>query len=144
MAATNTYSDVYIADLDGGNKVYMDIDPSPMPHIPFRAGTVQVSQTLPGLDATDTLVAGKKLVWDGGADLSGTAIEWNCSYTLAATKTSLEAKWNTLEDVRISLDDGSNVYRATWDRNRDPFPVRTPAGRTSYIFNPRFYIISKY
>ena len=113
MATTNLYSNVYIADSSGANKVYMDVNPSPMPDIPTAKRTVISTLNLAGLSGT-TYTAGKTTHYDGGADVSGTEISWACNMAIDATITALKTKYDRIENVLFSLDNGVNVYEAVW------------------------------
>ena len=113
MATTNLYSNIYIADSSGANKVYMDVNPSPMPDIPMAKRTVLSTLCLAGLSGT-TYAAGKTVHYDGGADVSGTEISWACNMAIDATITALKTKYNRIENVLFSLDNGTNIYEAVW------------------------------
>lgn len=116
MATTNEYSNVYIADLAGTNKIYMDVNPSPMPFIPVPKRVQKTTQCLCGLNS-GVITAGKNIHWDAGAHLTGTEMAWSCSMATQTTCNNLKTKYDKIEDVLFSLDDGTVI--STFDKTVD-------------------------
>ncbi len=131
MADDNAYSTVYISNLDEDSVVYMDIQPSPFPVIPFPTGEQSFKRCLPGLDDDGNITAGNMIAFDGGAVLGGNTISWQCSRCVEATREALLEMYYTLENVLFSLDDGDTVYLAQWDRGNPPKIYKNP-GRKTY------------
>jgi hypothetical protein len=143
MATTNEFSDVYISDLDGSNKIYMDKSPEAPPFVGPAKGVSQSVRCLPGLDGSSNLAAGKLIHWDGGADETDGIITWSCTRMLQPAFDALLIKWNSPADVRVSLDDGDNIYRCQWTRP-DGFAVSKGRGRSSYDVKFSFRVVSKF
>lgn len=129
---------IKIYDYNGSNTVTLDSDPWPFPQIK-KSRTVSSEKCCPSVSGGN-LVSGETVHFDGGVHVSDGEIEFEIPYLSTSNKTALQTKYDTLADVRVSLDGGSTKYYCTWADGVSFEP--TPTGSASYSCRFKFKVIS--
>lgn len=114
MALTNLNSDLYLADSDGGNKIYMDCKIVPDYQFPIPARIESSSQCLPGIDGSGNVIAGNVIHFEGGTSKTAAIFELNIPYMENATRDYLITKYDTLNQMEFSPDNGVTKYKVLW------------------------------
>lgn len=100
----------YIADLDGSNEVYLNINPSPIPFLKYR-GSGAEKRTLNGR-AGGIITPGQWHHYVSGTHITGGTIDVACQQMTRATYVSLISKLtgSGMGRVQFSPDEGTTIY----------------------------------
>ena len=128
MAETNLNSDMYFADADGLNRVYLDCDPNPPLYWEPPPRMRAAEQCLPGVDNDGDFMPGQWYRFDGGASRGGMRLTVEVPYMTADTMENLADKYYALENVQFSPNNGGLIVELQWEE----FSPRRDRGRQSY------------
>jgi len=105
----------YIADSTGANKVYLEIDPAPVPYPKYEvAGSKK--RTLNTKDGSDNIIPGQWHHYLGGTHSSGSTIEVRVQFMSRSTFSNILTKitGSGMGQVKFSPDNGTTVYNCVF------------------------------
>jgi hypothetical protein len=137
---------VYIANEDGSDPVYLEGVSTPWPEEPAtkqqRRGAV--FEMIPGWDEdTNKAIAGRTVTVDAGTHPTNRKIEVVC-FALATLEADLREKYDRIEPVQYSPDDGENIWLVAWRPNEESLDVEPEPGFPGkYRVVMKFSVITK-
>ena len=141
MAVNNQFSNVYLADSGGANRVYFDVDPTPFPVFdPRKFGAIK--RTVPTRNSsTNSIAPGTTVAFDAGSDISSSVLEISVQYMLASTFVQIFQKFTATSQVQYSPDNGQTVYLCQFMPG--PLGLSKPPGWLNYAGKLRLQVLSQ-